>query len=313
MKSLKERRMKTSKALVFDIKRFAVHDGTGLRTTVFFKGCPLACRWCQNPEGLSPKRRVIYFENRCMHCRRCEQVGTAEQLTYRDDRPFFHHPEAGCFDNLIEACPTGAIRYDSALYDVEGLLQKIMEDRIFFRDNGGVTFSGGEPFMQKDFLITILRRCHEEAIHTAIETSLYTAYDLIEQALPYLDLIYIDLKIFDDDKHQAATGVSNQLIKDNIAKVLTSPYRDRVIMRTPLIPEMSADDDNIRAIAAFLAQLYPDVKYELLNYNPLASAKYPLVDREYGIDPNYQLFSKTQMKHFHALAQQAGIHNLIIE
>lgn len=310
---MKEPHMKTSEALVFDIKRFAVHDGAGLRTTVFFKGCPLSCRWCQNPEGLSPRRRIVYFENRCIHCRRCKQTADTDQLTYQNDRPFFHHPETGCYDALIEACPTGAIRYDSHSYDVETLLQKIMEDRVFFREEGGVTFSGGEPFLQKEFLITILRRCHEEGIHTAIETSLYAPYELIEQALPYLDLIYIDLKIFDDSKHQEATGVSNQLIKDNITKVLTGSYKDRVIIRTPLIPGYSADDDNIRAIAAFLVQLHSDIKYELLNYNPLASAKYSLVDREYGIDTSYQMFNKAQMKHYHDLAKQAGIHNLIIE
>ncbi len=313
MKSLKEPRMKTSEALVFDIKRFAVHDGTGLRTTVFFKGCPLSCRWCQNPEGLSAKRRVVYFENRCMHCRRCEQVDTANQLTYQNDRPYFHKPETGSFDHVIEACPTGAIRYDSKAYDIETLLQKIMEDRVFFRSEGGVTFSGGEPFLQKDFLIAILRRCHEEGIHTAIETSFYAPYELIEQALPYLDLIYIDLKIFDDDKHREATGVSNQLIKENIAKVLSGPYQERVIIRTPLIPGYSADDDNIHAIAEFLCQHDPNVRYELLNYNPLASAKYPLVDREYGIDTNCKMFSKDEMKHYHDLAKQAGIHHLITE
>lgn len=305
--------MKTSEALVFDIKRFAVHDGSGLRTTVFFKGCPLTCRWCQNPEGLSPKRRVIYFENRCIHCRRCEQAADADQLVYRDDRPVFTHPETDDYDAIIQACPTGAIRYDSTAYDVETLLQKIMEDQVFFREDGGVTFSGGEPFLQKDFLIAILRRCHEAGIHTAIETSFYAPYSLIEQALPYLDLIYIDLKIFDDARHQAATGVSNRLIKENLSKVLTGPYKDRIIMRTPLIPEMSADDDNIQAIAAFLAQLNPEVKYELLNYNPLASAKYPLVDRQYGITTHYQLFTPDQMKHFYDLARQAGIHHLIIE
>ncbi|MCD8027471.1 MAG: glycyl-radical enzyme activating protein [Erysipelotrichaceae bacterium] len=312
MKSLNEQPMITSSALVFDIKRFAVHDGSGLRTTVFFKGCPLRCKWCQNPEGLSPKQRPIYFENSCIHCHRCEQVAYDNQMTYQNNRPYFNLNYQGDFDNLIYYCPSNAIRYDSQPYTIDKLLQTIKQDEIFFKQVGGVTFSGGEPFMQGQYLIELLKRCKQENINTAIETTLVAPLELIKQALPYLDIIYVDFKEFDEIKHKNFTQVSSKIIKEHIQYILQSKSKDKVIIRTPLIPSMTATDDNIQSIARFIHDIYPEVKYELLNYNPLASAKYPLVDLEYEL-PQYQKFSPQQMQHFYDIVQQTGLKNLIKE
>lgn len=305
--------MKTSSALIFDIKRFAVHDGSGLRTTVFFKGCPLRCKWCQNPEGLSPKRRPIYFKNNCIHCRICEQFSLENQIIYQNDRPYFNLEYDGDFENLVRMCPSGAIRYDSEEYDIERLIEKIKEDQVFFRNDGGVTFSGGEPLIQGEFLVDILKRCKEEGIHTAIETTMYASIDLIKKVLPYLDLIYIDLKVFDDKEHEKLTGVSSQMIKKHIEYILKSEHKDKVIIRTPLIPSMTATDNNITAISDFLISIDLEVKYELLNYNPLASAKYELVDLKYGVDKQYKMFNKEQMQHFYDIVYATGLKNLIKE
>lgn len=305
--------MKTSKALIFDIKRFAVHDGSGLRTTVFFKGCPLRCKWCQNPEGLSSKRRPVYFENNCIHCMKCKDFSLENQITYKNDRPYFNLEYKGGFENLVRMCPSAAIRYDSEEYDIDRLMEKIKEDKVFFRDDGGVTFSGGEPLMQREFLVEILKRCKEEGIHTAIETTMYASLDLIKKVLPYLDLIYIDLKVFDEGKHKEYTGVSSKMIKEHIQYILESEHKNKIIIRTPLIPTMTATDDNITDIANFLVKIYPEVKYELLNYNPLASSKYELVDLKYGVDKQYKMFNKQQMQHFYDLVYQTGLKNLIIE
>ena len=304
---------KSKKALVFDIKRFAVHDGAGLRTTVFFKGCPLRCKWCQNPEGLSAKKRPIYFKNSCIHCRICEKVSKENQIEYRDDRPYFNLDYKEGFDNLIKACPSGAIRYDSKEYVVEELLEKIKEDEVFFRNDGGVTFSGGEPLMQGEFLVEILKCCKEEGIHTAIETTMHAPVEIIEKVLPYLDLIYIDLKVFDEKLHEECTGVSSKVIKEHIKYVVESDHRDKVIIRTPLIPTMTATDENVRSIAEFLVGVYPEVRYELLNYNPLAPSKYELVDLEYGLDEKHKMFSKEEMQYFYEIVYQTGLKNLIIE
>lgn len=305
--------MKISKALIFDIKRFAVHDGHGIRTTVFFKGCPLRCKWCQNPEGLSMKRQLLYFENHCIHCRRCEENALVHQMTYKNNRPCFNFDYQGEFDNLVKACPSGAIRYDSEFYDVETLLEKIKQDEVFFKHGGGVTFSGGEPFMQGEFLIDILRRCKEEGLHTAIETSLYAPLELIQKALPYLDLIYADFKVYDEKKHEEYTGITSQMIKTHIQYILESIHRNKVIIRTPLIPSMTATDDNIASLSKFLVNNYSEVQYELLNYNPLASSKYSLVNLEYGVDKQYKMLTKEQMQHFYEIVYQTGLKNLIIE
>lgn len=313
MKLLKEQPMKISKALVFDIKRFAVHDGCGLRTTVFFKGCPLRCKWCQNPEGLLTEKRPIYFKNSCIHCRRCEKYSNENQMRYENNRPYFNLQYDGDFNNLIKVCPGNAIRYDSEEYDLDTLIEKIKEDKVFYRDDGGVTFSGGEPLMQGDFLIEILKRCKSENIHTAIETSMYGSFELIKKILPYLDLIYIDLKIFDEKDHEKVTNVSSKMIKKHIEYILKSEHRDKVIVRTPLIPTMTATDNNIRKIASFLVNIYPEVKYELLNYNPLAVAKYELVDLEYEVDKQFKMFTKTQLQHFYDIVYQEGLKNLIID
>lgn len=305
--------MKTSKALVFDIKRFAIHDGQGIRTTVFFKGCPLRCKWCQNPEGLSTKKRPIYFEKRCIHCQRCKQVANEKQIEFKNDRPYFNLAYPSDFDNLIRACPSNAISYDSQEYDIDSLMERIKDDQVFYKYGGGVTFSGGEPLMQGEFLVEILKRCKQEGIHCALETSLFAPLELIKEVLLYLDLIYIDLKIFDETKHQKYTNVSVKPIKENIKYILTHKPKAKVIIRTPLIPTISVTDENIINIANYLKELDGNVNYELLNYNPLAPSKYELVDLEYGLKGQYKMFTKEQMEHFYQIVYQTGLKNLIIE
>lgn len=301
--------MTTSKAYVFDIKRFAVHDGYGIRTTIFFKGCPLRCKWCQNPEGLETKPRVLWFEKNCIHCRLCEKASMPNQMHY-DERPYFNKEYSGDFDNLVHICPSSAIRYDSTLYTVEELMSKIEEDRVFFKRNGGVTFSGGEPFLQKDFLVDILKECKKRGIHTAIESSFYANLELVKQVVPYLDLIFADLKVFDETDHKAMTGVSNQKILQNIEYLLTSEHKDKVIIRTPLIPGYNATERNLSQISSFISSLYPEVKYELLNYNPLASSKYDLVDMEY--EPGkLKPFAPDELETFKNIVKEAGIKNII--
>lgn len=305
--------MKTSKALVFDCKRFALHDGQGLRTTIFFKGCPLRCKWCQNPEGISTKRMVLYLENKCMHCGSCKHVANTKQLVYKNNRPYINRQYSGDFDTIVDSCPTGALHYDSIAYTIDQLMDMILGDMVFYRQGGGVTFSGGEPFMQGEFLVALLKRCKEKGIHTAIETSLYISKSLLKQALPYLDILYVDLKLFDDKEHLQYTNVSGKIIKENLSFLLQSNKKKNVIIRTPLIPNMTATKENIKEIVTFLIAIYPEVRYELLNYNPLASSKYIFLDMEYAIGSTIQPFSKQQLQQYYDVAIKAGIKNLIIE
>lgn len=299
--------MPTSKGLVFDIKRFAVHDGDGLRTTVFLKGCPLRCQWCQNPEGLRVNTMPVWFDSKCIHCASCAQCS---HIDFKEGRPHFMSDEV---DEAVDACPAGAIRYDSRWYDVPALMKEIRKDEVFFRHDGGVTFSGGEPFLQYGFLLEMLKECKKAGLHTAIESSFYTSLDNVKAVLPYLDRIYCDLKVFDDTKHQEFTSVSNEGIKENLAFLLSGEHASKVIVRTPLIPDRTATIDNVKAIAGYISTLFPDVRYELLNYNPLASSKYELYDDlEYRIG-NVKQFTKEEMEQFRAAAKQAGVKHIVME
>lgn len=300
--------------LIFDVRRFSTHDGKGIRTTIFFKGCPLRCVWCQNPEGLDTVPRPIYFHSKCIHCGICcqysrhggvyEESGQIRLRPQREER----------WEEIIAECPTGAIRMDSKLYTVEALVDEIEKDRIFYRYGGGVTLSGGEPLMQPEFAETLLKRLKEMGLHTAIETALLVPVESVQMTVPYLDQIFSDLKIMNPEDHIKCTKASNEQIKKNLMWLLTSENRDRVVVRTPLIPKMTATEENLAAIAEFLSGIYPEVHYELLNYNPLAAAKYHLVGREYCFEENNpKMYTKEEMVSFGNIACAYGIKNLVLE
>lgn len=203
---------------------------------------------------------------------------------------------------------------DSREMSVEMVMEEIRKDKSFYRyGNGGVTISGGEPLLQWKFTKELLKACKKEGIHTAIETSLYADQEVIKELLPYLNRIFADFKLATEKDHMYYTGVSNQKIKDNIRYLLETSNREKVIIRTPMIPGMTATKDNIKGIAKYLNGIYQYVSYEILNYNPLAEAKYHLVDREYCFEENPKLYTKEQMQEFKNWAVEGGLENIIIE
>ena len=299
------------RGLIFDIRRFSVHDGSGIRTTVFLKGCPLSCVWCQNPEGLFLGQRPMYEKNTCIHCGICTHMAKQGGMSENKNDIVLDQNKDEDWFSLIEECPSGALRMDSRFYEVWELVEELKKDQVFFRENGGVTLSGGEPLLQEEFVLELLKQLHDEGIHTAIETALHIPTETLENVIPYLDLIYADMKLADEKKHREYTGVSNGLIKQNLIYLLTSPYRHKVIIRTPLIPEYTATEENLKEIAQFLSGLYPNVSYELLNYNPLAGAKYPLDGREYCFKKDYNLYKKEEMEVFKTIVKNNGITCLV--
>ncbi|MGN0466471.1 MAG: glycyl-radical enzyme activating protein [Lachnospiraceae bacterium] len=301
------------KGNIFDIRRFSTHDGDGIRTTVFLKGCPLSCVWCQNPEGISVKRRPLYFKNRCIQCGTCAANCEDGGLTLEKNKIILNPSASEDWEKLIYHCPTGAIEMDSRESSVEEIMREIRRDKVFYNHGGGVTLSGGEPLLQWEFAREILRQCQEEGIHTAIETALFVKSEALETVIPYLNMAFADLKLIDDEKHKKYVGTSNELIKKNIEILLRSGIRERVIIRTPMIPEFTASKENIQGIAAFISSIYEEVSYEILNYNPLAEAKYHLVDKKYCFEENPKLYSKEQMQQFGQWAIEAGIKNVMIE
>ena len=224
------------KGMIADIERAATHDGSGIRTTVFFKGCPLNCRWCHNPECIGFKPQMMFYPEKCIGCGKCDE---------------------GCFSGARVIC--------GKEYDGESLMKEILLDKDYYRESGGVTFSGGEPLAQPEFLKLMIDECKNEGIGCAVETSLFY-YD--EEIFKQLDFIMADLKIWDSDIHKEYTGVHNKRIKENFVRLnkLDIP----IIARTPIIQSVSQGIDKI---SEFLKVLKNVKKYELLPYHPMGNAK----------------------------------------
>ena len=303
---------------IFDVRRFSTHDGGGIRTTVFFKGCPLRCTWCHNPEGIDFGRRPLWFAGKCIGCGSCAEAARFGGVRRTETGIAVDPAAEEDWDAILDACPTGALRWDSRDVRVDELMELIRRDMPFYaHGGGGATLSGGDPLMQADFARELLLRCREEGVHTAIETELHAPEEAVQAVLPLVDLIYADLKLMDSGLHRQWTGVGNERILSNLEALLTGPLSkqlsERLILRTPLIPEITATEENLRAIAAWLAGRNPAVRWELLNYNPLAAAKYPLVGREYGLPAKLPRFSAEQMAAFAELARSAGLKNVFYE
>jgi len=228
--------MNKKTALIADVQRFSTKDGPGIRTTVFFKGCALSCAWCHNPECIDPRPQTLSYPEKCIGCGLCH---------------------LGCYSGAKVICGKRVSTLD--------LLEEILQDRAYYENGGGVTFSGGEPLLQRDFLSDMIDICHENGLHCAIESSL-CIFD--EEILKKVDLIMADLKIWDGDLHKQYTGVSNEKIKENFIKanVLDVP----IIARTPVIPEIHQEIDKI---SQFLKGLENVIAYELLPYHPLGEDK----------------------------------------
>ena len=299
---------------IFDVRRFSTHDGGGIRTTVFFKGCPLRCAWCHNPEGIDFGRRPLWFAGKCIGCGSCAEAARFGGVRRTETGIAVDPAAEEDWDAILDACPTGALRWDSRDVRVDELMELIRRDMPFYaHGGGGATLSGGDPLMQADFARELLLRCREEGVHTAIETELHAPEEAVQAVLPLVDLIYADLKLMDGGLHRHWTGVGNERILSNLEALLTDPLSERLILRTPLIPEITATEENLRAIAAWLARRNSAVRWELLNYNPLAAAKYPLVGRAYSLQENLPRFSAEQMEAFAELARSAGVKNVFYE
>ena len=303
--------------MVFDIRRFSVHDGQGIRTTVFLKGCPLRCRWCQNPEGIEPFRRPLWFSGACIHCGRCTQTAAKAQglpCVWEGDMLRIHFDPAAppeTWEAALDACPAKALAWSGRLAAVEEVMEEVEKDRVFFTHSGGCTLSGGEPLAQGGFALGLLEQCRKAGIHTAIETSLYAPPETVNDAAELCDHIFADCKVFDGPRHAEAAGQDNALILDNLERLLSGKHAGKLTVRTPLVPRWTAGPENIAAIAAFIAACnaapHP-VSYELLNYNPLARSKYPHGELEWTLPENTGPFAAEQMEAFRRTAREKGVH-----
>lgn len=256
--------------LVFNVQRFSLHDGPGLRTTVFMKGCPLSCAWCHNPESQAPRQEFVRLGHRCMRCGRCtddERASPAVSGRTMDD---------------VHACPTGALQAVGETTDVATLVSSLQRDRIFFDESGGgVTFSGGEPLRQAAFVTDAMRRLQAAGVHTALDTCGHAPWEDLREAAAHADLVLYDLKLMDDGRHRAATGVSNRVILDNLAALART--HPEIWVRIPVIPGVNDDDANLDATASFVGSLPGIRRVDLLPYHATGEAKFARSGMEYTL------------------------------
>ena len=273
-----------TKGVIFDIKRYAIHDGPGIRTTVFMKGCPLKCCWCHNPEGISPKPELMYFEFKCIHCHTCVKVCPKNAITF-DENEVQHIDREKCTGCGIcsNACPTSALRLVGRVITVEELLEEIGKDvQLYDNSNGGVTFSGGEPLFQPQFLKEALKACKERYTHTALDTSGYAPREILKSIMPYVDLFLYDLKLADEKEHEKYTGVSNKLIKENLKFLVENGRAKNTILRFPVIPGITDTEWNVKGWVKFLSNLRGLQEIDLLPFHDV-SEKFHRLDKEYRI------------------------------
>lgn len=247
---------------IFDVKEMAVHDGPGIRTTVFFKGCPLRCKWCHNPEGLSSKPQLMYKEARCVKCGRC-----MTKCNHTDCQPF---------GRCIHICPQNCLEISGKTVDAKVLAEELKQSAEILADSfGGFTFSGGEPLFQSEFLMELIDELKD--YHLCIETSGYAEKAVFERVIEKLDFIIMDIKFSDSEQHKKYTGVRNEKILENFAALKKSgkPH----LIRTPLIPNITDTQENLEGIK----RLIDKSDWETLSYNKMAGAKYKMLGMDYEL------------------------------
>lgn len=270
------------KANIFNIQKFCVHDGPGIRTTVFFKGCPLKCTWCHNPESQNYHKEILYTKSKCTLCGNCVRVCknnainlTNNILETNIDKCFFN-------GDCCISCLNDAREIAGKEYSVSEVIKEVVKDKVFYKNsNGGVTLSGGEPLIYKNFVVELLKKLKDENIHTAIDTCGEVDFKTLENVSKYTDIFLYDIKIMDDDKHKYYTGVSNKTIINNLIEL--NKIHNNINLRLPLIEGINTDKSQITGVLKLLK--YTNIKkINLLPYHNIAMHKYEQLSRNYDLE-----------------------------
>lgn len=263
------------KHLITDIQRFSLNDGPGIRTTVFFKGCNMRCTWCHNPETLSTAPDLMFYPAKCIGCGKCFAACPAGAHQTVNGKHRIDRSLCTKCGNCAGVCYAQALVISGREMTLAQIMDEVRQDKAYYEaSGGGVTLSGGEVLCHADFAAELAKACHAEGIRVAIETNLSMPYDRIRPLLEQVDVIMADCKLYDDDLHKQYTGISNRTVLENIRAIRDIP----MIIRTPLIPGVTATEANLRAIAGLLAGKENLVYYQLLNFNPLGGTKYQSLD-----------------------------------
>jgi pyruvate formate lyase activating enzyme len=269
------------KGLIFNIQGYCIHDGPGIRTIVFFKGCPLRCVWCQNPESLLFRPEVFLHREKCTGCGRCVPVCQNNAITLYDGKSHTNRDLCKGLGKCAEICPNSARVLVGKWLTVEETFERIKKDKVFYDSSGGgVTLSGGEPLLQHEFAHDLLKICKNSGIHTAIETSGYAEWSIMRKVLEYCDLVLYDFKLIDPILHKKYTGVSNEIILEN-SKKICSEFSIPVWARIPIIPGYNDSYENLENTAKFISELPKGsiTQVNLLPYHRLGEGKLDLLER----------------------------------
>ncbi|MFW9899947.1 MAG: glycyl-radical enzyme activating protein [Candidatus Thorarchaeota archaeon] len=305
--------MVVSEALVFQIQKFSTEDGPGIRTTVFLKQCPLKCVWCHNPESILKKPQLEWFKHKCIGCNTCIETCPENALSFEREGLSINRNRCNGCSLCVDECPSTALNMLGQWWKLDDLFYEIEKDKVYYtKSKGGITVSGGEPTQQPDFVVEFLKKCKSNGISTALDTCGFASKKVFEMILPYVDLVLLDIKHIDSNKHKEYTGVPNELILENaiwISNYLKKKNK-KLWIRTPIIPHYTATEENIKGIGEFIVnklENFPE-RWDLLSFNNLCLSKYERLDMEWLLKDE-PLMKNEEMVHFMKIAEATGVTN----
>jgi pyruvate formate lyase activating enzyme len=291
------------RGLIFNIQRFSIHDGPGIRTVVFFKGCALRCRWCSNPESWNMYQEIVVNDLRCTRCGRCQKVCPVNAIVVDETARKLDRGLCNRCLKCAEVCPTGALATTGQWMTVDEVMREAAADDLFYQNSGGgITLSGGEPLQQWEFAVDLLKACKERGIHTAIETSGQAEWSILEKVLEYTDLVLYDIKHMDPAKHREGTGKTNELILENARKAAA---KRRLWVRMPLVPGFNDSEDNLTATARFAKEIGA-AKVSLLPYHTWGMSKFGKLGRRFTME-DVPTPTSEHVEHCRKVVEDAGL------
>lgn len=292
---------------VFDIQRFSLHDGPGIRTIVFLKGCPLSCKWCSNPESQNMKPVIMYKKNECLHCGRCINACSRKAISFENKTFIDRSICTGCGE-CANACPAGALVVKGKTMTVQQLIRELKKDATTYRrSGGGITLSGGEPLVQYEFAAELLRACKAQGWDTAIETTGAGITEAVEKVIPYVDTVLLDIKHLDTEKHKKFTGIGNEQILKNAARI---SQISSTVVRVPVIPGFNYSEEEIRAITEFAKMMRGVRTIHLLPYHTFGENKYDLLGRDYAL-ADIKPLKPEELEHLKTMVEREGFQCII--
>lgn len=293
--------------IVFDIQRFSLHDGPGIRTIVFLKGCPLACRWCSNPESQKLKPVVMFKKEDCLHCGRCIDACRISAISPDNIGRIDRERCTGCGE-CVNVCPAGALVLKGKQVSVQQVVRELKKDATTYRrSGGGITLSGGEPLVQYQFASELLKACKAQGWHTAIETTGVGSAEAVDTVIPYVDAVLLDIKHMDEQQHKTYTGITNEAVLKNAPRISRiSP----TVVRVPVIPGFNCSAGDIRAIAEFSQTLTGVRTIHLLPYHSFGENKYGLMGMEYSLK-NVKQLKPEDLEEYQAMVEAHGFECII--